>query len=161
MNESQPLLAAVKPHTFTEQGHTRVDNYFWLRERENTEVLAYLAAENAHCETVLKNASISEQELFAEMKARVKENDESVPYKDGNYFYYNKFEQGKEYALNFRRFETMEGTEELLMDENERAKGQPYYDLGALEVSEDEKLLAYSEDLVGRRLYTIRFRNLQ
>ncbi len=161
MNESKSLLAAVKPHTFIEHSHTRTDNYFWLRERKNPEVLAYLAAENAHCKTVLKNTSVTEQDLFAEMKARVKENDESVPYKDGNYYYYNKYQQGKEYALNFRRFETMEGAEELLIDENERAKGQPYYDLGALDVSEDEKLLAYSEDLVGRRLYTIRFRNLE
>lgn len=161
MNASKYPLAAVKPHTFIEHNTERTDNYFWLRERENPEVVSYLTAENNYCESVLKHASITEQDLFAEMKARVKENDESVPYKDGNYFYYNKYEQGKEYALNFRRFETMDGAEELLMDENERAKGQSYYDLGALEISEDEKLLAYSEDLVGRRLYTIRFRNLE
>ncbi|MES2779337.1 MAG: oligopeptidase B, partial [Bacteroidota bacterium] len=160
MKDSKPPVAAIKPHTFTEHGTTRTDNYFWLRERENQEVIAYLNAENAYCDEILKDTKTDEEDLFKELKARVKENDESVPYKDGGYYYYNKYEQGKDYAINFRKKGNLEGKEELLMDENERAKGHPYYDLGSLEISNDNNMLAYSEDTVSRRLYLLRFRDL-
>jgi oligopeptidase B len=83
MKNTKPPLAATKPHTFTEHGNTRTDNYFWLKERENPEVIAYLNAENAYCDEVLKDTKSDEDALFNELKARVKENDESVPYKDG------------------------------------------------------------------------------
>jgi oligopeptidase B len=160
MKELTPPVAAVKPHTFTEHGGTRTDNYFWLKERENPEVIAYLNAENAYAEGTLEHVKAFEESLFQEMKARVKENDESVPYKDGGYYYYNKYQQGKDYAINYRKKGNLDAPEELLMDENERAKGHPYYDLGALEISPDNELLAYSEDTVSRRLYQLRFRNL-
>lgn len=161
MKDIKPPKAAIKPHTFNEHGHTRTDNYFWLKERENPEVIAYLNAENEYCAEVLKDSKTAEDALFDELKARVKENDESVPYKDGAYFYYNKYEQGKDYALNFRKLGSLSAPEELLMDENERAKGHPYYDLGSLEISNDNNLLAYSEDIVSRRLYQMRFRDLK
>lgn len=160
MKDIKPPVAAIKPHTFKEHGNTRIDNYFWLKERENPEVIAYLNAENAYCDAMLKDTKADEEALFNELKARIKENDESVPYLDGGYYYYNKYEQGKDYAINFRKKGSLEGKEELLMDENERAKGHSYYDLGSLEISNDNKLLAYSEDTVSRRLYVIRFRDL-
>jgi oligopeptidase B len=160
MKNPKPPAATIKPHTFSEHGTTRIDNYFWLKERENPEVIAYLNAENAYCDEVLKETKSDEEALFNELKARVKENDESVPYKDGGYYYYNKYEEGKDYALNYRKKGSLEATAELLMDENERAKGHPYYDLGTLEISNDNNLLAYSEDTVSRRLYQLRFRNL-
>lgn len=160
MKNPKPPAATIKPHTFSEHGTTRIDNYFWLKERENPEVIAYLNAENAYCDEVLKETKSDEEALFNELKARVKENDESVPYKDGGYYYYNKYEEGKDYALNYRKKGSLEATAELLMDENERAKGHPYYDLGTLEISNDNNLLAYSEDTVSRRLYQLRFRDL-
>jgi oligopeptidase B len=161
MNKPIPPKAAIKPHTFTEHGQTRTDNYFWLKEREKPEVIAYLNAENTYCDEILASVKPREEILFNELKARVKENDESVPYKDGGYFYYNKYREGKDYAINYRRKGSMDSEEELLMDENERAIGHSYYDLGSLEISPNDKLLAYSEDTVSRRLYTIRFRNLE
>jgi oligopeptidase B len=160
MKDIKPPVAAIKPHTFKEHGNTRIDNYFWLKERENPEVIAYLNAENAYCDEMLKDTKADEETLFNELKARIKENDESVPYLDGGYYYYNKYVQGKDYAINFRKKGSLEGKEELLMDENERAKGHTYYDLGSLEISNDNNLLAYSEDTVSRRLYVIRFRDL-
>lgn len=160
MKDIKPPVAAIKPHTLKEHGNTRIDNYFWLKERENPEVIAYLNAENAYCDEILKDTKADEEALFNELKARIKENDESVPYLDGGYYYYNKYEQGKDYAINFRKKGNLEGKEELLMDENERAKGHPYYDLGSLEISNNNNLLAYSEDTVSRRLYVIRFRDL-
>lgn len=161
MTKPTAPVAAIKPHTFNEHGKTRIDNYFWLKERENPEVIAYLNAENKYCDDVLAPVKKREEALFNELKTRVKENDESVPYKDGGYFYYNKYQQGKDYAINYRKKGTMQASEELLMDENERAKGHSYYNLGALEISPNDQLLAYSEDTVSRRLYTIRFRNLE
>lgn len=160
MKNTKPPLAATKPHSFTEHGNTRTDNYFWLKERENPEVIAYLNAENAYCDEVLKDTKSDEDALFKELKARVKENDESVPYIDGGYYYYNKYEQGKDYAINFRKKGSLGAAEELLMDENERAKGHSYYDLGSLEISNDNRMLAYSEDTVSRRLYLLRFKDL-
>jgi oligopeptidase B len=161
MKEMKPPVAAVKPHTFSEHGGTRTDNYFWLKERENPEVIAYLNDENAYAEGVLEHTKADEEALFQELKARVKENDESVPYKDGGYFYYNKYQQGKDYAINYRKEGNLEAKEELLMDENERAQGHTYYDLGSLEISSDNQMLAYTEDTVSRRLYLMRFRDLK
>ncbi len=161
MKEIKPPVATIKPHTFTEHGHTRTDNYFWLKERENPEVIHYLNAENAYCEEVLKGSKSREEALFEELKSRIKKDDASVPYKDGAYYYYNKYEEGKDYAINFRKLGSLDGKEELLMDENERAKGQSYYDLGSLEISNDNHMLAYSEDTVSRRLYQLRFRDLR
>lgn len=161
MKEIQPPVAPIKQHTFTEHGQTRIDNYFWLKERENPEVIAYLNAENKYCDDVLAPVKQREEALFNELKARVKENDESVPYKDGGYYYYNKYQQGKDYAINYRKKGTMQAPEQVLMDENERAIGHAYYDLGSLEISPNDQLLAYSEDTVSRRLYTVRFRNLE
>jgi oligopeptidase B len=160
MKDIKPPVAAIKPHTFSEHGTIRTDNYFWLKERENPEVIEYLKAENAYCEEVLRDSKPKEEALFEELKARIKKDDASVPYKDGAYYYYNKYEAGKDYAINYRKQGSLDGKEELLMDENERAKGQAYYDLGSLEISNDNRMLAYSEDLVSRRLYQLRFRDL-
>jgi len=161
MNKLIPPVAAIKPHTFTEHDTKRIDNYFWLKEKENPEVIAYLNAENAYCAEALKETKEQEELLFKELKSRVKENDESVPYKDGGYYYYNKYEQGKDYAINYRKKGSPDAIEELLMDENARAKGHSYYDLGSLEISNDDNILAYSEDTISRRFYKIRFRNLK
>jgi oligopeptidase B len=160
MKEPKPPIAAVKPHLFNEQGHIRTDNYFWLKERENPEVLAYLDAENVYCAEVLENSKYNEDALYEEIKARIKKDDESVPYFDGGYFYYNKYETGKDYAINFRKKGSLDAKEELLMDENERAHHHIYYDLGSLEISNDNRMLAFSEDTVSRRMYEMRFRDL-
>lgn len=152
-------VAAEKPHQITIHGHTRVDNYFWLNQREDPEVLAYLEAENAYLEKVMAPLADLKEGLFQEMKGRIKEEDESVPYEDGNYLYYSKYVEGGEYPV-FCRKKIGTDREEILLDGNEMGKGQSYFEIGGMEVSDDETLLAFSTDTIGRRNYTLHIKNL-
>lgn len=161
MQETQPPVAERKPHTLEKHGDVRVDDYYWLREREEEAVLQYLRDENAYFEAGTAHTREFEQQLFAEMKARVKEDDESVPYKFNGYWYLTRFEQGKEYPVYTRRKEHLEAPEAVLFDVNQMAEGHDYYDLKGISVSPDNRLAAFGTDTVSRRQYTIRIKNLE
>ncbi|MGV3559956.1 S9 family peptidase [Larkinella arboricola] len=156
-----PPRAAVKPTELTTHGHTRIDNYYWLNDRENPEVITYLKAENEYLETVLAPVKEFREKLFDEMKGRIKQQDESVPYKEGNYYYYTRFLEGGEYPVHCRKPGSLEVQEEIMLDVNEMAKPYSYYDIAGLEVSDNEELVAYGEDTVSRRMYTLRIKNLK
>ena len=160
-SQMKPPIAEVKPHEMTIHGHTRTDNYFWLKEREDEKVIKYLKDENAYTSEMLADTKQFQEDLYKEMRGRIKEDDESVPYKDNSYFYYTRYEEGKEYRLRCRKKETLEADEEVFIDENEMAEGHDYFALGGVEVSDDNKVAAFGIDTVSRRLYTIQFKNLE
>ncbi len=159
-NTPAPPLAKIIPHELTAHGHTRVDNYYWLNDRENTEVIAYLQAENDYTKSFLKHTETLQQQLFDEMLGRIQQTDISVPYKLNGYYYYTRFEEGQEYPVYCRKKENMEAPEEILLNVNEMAKGFAYYQIGGLKISADNNMMAYSVDTVSRRQYTIHFKDL-
>jgi oligopeptidase B len=161
--DSTPPVAATRPHEVTSEYGARTDPYYWLRddERTNPEVLAYLTAENAYREQCMAAAKPFENALYEEIVARLKQDDASVPYRQHGYWYQTRFEPGKEHPIFARRKDTLESPEEILLDANALAVGHDYYRIGALEVSPDSAWLAYCEDTVGRRQYTLRVRNLR
>ncbi|MCO5723642.1 S9 family peptidase [Robiginitalea marina] len=161
MQEAQPPVALRKPQTLEKHGDVRVDDYYWLRDREDEEVLQYLRDENAYFEAGTSHTREFEKQLFEEMKARIREDDESVPYKFNGYWYITRFEQGKEYPVYTRRKEHMEAPEALLFDANQMAEGHEYFDLKGISVSPDNRLAAFGTDTVSRRQYTIRIKNLE
>ncbi len=145
----------------TIHGHTRVDPYYWLREREDPEVIAYLEAENAYTEALMKDTKEFEDQLYKEIVGRIKQDDQSVPYLDNGYYYYTRFEEGGEYPLICRKKGSLEADEEILLNVPEMAKGHAYYQIGGYAVSPDNKLLAYGVDTVSRRKYTLYVKNLE
>ncbi|MFN4145125.1 MAG: S9 family peptidase [Runella sp.] len=153
-------VAEPKPHYLSLHDDLRLDPYYWLRDRRNPEVIAYLKAENAYTETMLRPVKRLREALFKEMKARIKENDESVPYKDGNYWYYSRYEKGGEYPIYCRKYQTLQAEEEILLNNNELARGHNYYSTTFPEISDNEQIAAFGEDIVSRRLYTLRFKDL-
>ncbi len=160
-NSMKPPIAAIKPHEMTIHGHTRTDNYFWLKERENPEVIKYLEDENAYTADVMADTKQFQEDLYKEMRARIKEDDESVPYKDNGYFYYTRYEEGKEYQLHCRKKGSLDAPEEVFIDENVLAEGHDYFSLGGIEISDDNKIVAFGIDTVSRRIYTTYFKNLE
>ena len=142
-------------------GDQRNDPYFWLKERENPEVISYLEQENAYAEAVLKDTEDFQQLLFDEMKARYKEDDESLPYFFNEYWYIVRYEQGKEHPLFTRKHYTLENEEELLLDVNVLAAAHKFYEVGSVAVSPNNKLISYSSDNIGRRIYELNFKNLE
>ncbi len=156
-----PPVAEKKPKELTIHGHTRVDDYFWLRERENPEVIAYLEAENAYTEAMLEHTKPLQEKLYQEIVGRIKQTDESVPYFWNGYHYYTRFEEGKEYPIYCRKKGSMEAAEEIMLDVNKMAEGYDYYQVVGLEVSPDNTWLAFGVDTVSRRKYTIYFKNLK
>jgi oligopeptidase B len=158
--ELKPPVAEKIAKELTIHGHTRIDNYYWLNERDNPKVVEYLKAENAYKEAVMKHTEALQEKLYNEMVARIKQTDMSVPYKDQGYYFYTRFEEGKEYPVYCRKKESMDAAEEVLLNVNEMAKGYNYYSVSGLSVSPDNSLLAYGVDTVSRRKYTIYFKNL-
>ena len=142
-------------------GDRRVDDYFWMNERENPEVISYLEEENAYCDFVMKDTEEFQQVLFDEMKARYKEDDESLPYFFNGYWYIVRYEKGKEYPIFSRKFQTLENQEEILIDVNVLAEGEKFFEIGSVAVSPDNKMMCFSSDNVGRRIYSISFKNLE
>ena len=142
-------------------GDTRVDNYFWLNERENPEVVKYLEAENDYNEKMTAHTKQFQVDLFEEMKSRIKEDDASVPYKLNGYWYYVRFEVGKGYPIYARKKETLEAEEQILFDCNQMAEGHAYFKLSGLSVSPNNKLVSFGVDTVSRRKYTIQIKNLE
>ncbi len=150
-----------KVKELTTHGHTRIDNYYWLNDRENPDVIDYLNRENAYTDTMMQHTEAFQEKLFNEIVGRIKQTDESIPYKENGYFYYNRYEEGNEHAIYCRKKETMEADEEILLNANELAEGKSYFQLGGMSISPNNKLLAYSVDTVSRRKYTIYFKNLE
>lgn len=156
----QPPIAKRIPKELKAHNDIRVDDYFWLNERENTDVLDYLNAENDYFEHMTAHTKDFEKDLFEEMKARIKEDDESVPYKYNGYWYIVKFETGKDYPIYIRRKESLSAADELIFDCNEMAKGHDYFKLSGMSISSDNTLISFGIDTVGRRNYTIQVKNL-
>ncbi len=156
-----PPVAKKVPHISDVNGHKMVDNYFWLRDKPNPEVRAYLEAENAYTDAVMKPTEAFQKKLYDEMLGRIKETDVEVPYKEGDYFYYVRTEAGKQYQIRCRRKGSMDAPEEVLLDVNELAKGQAFMTIAAYAVSPDGNLLAYSYDNTGFRQFTLAVKDLR
>ncbi len=160
-NVGAPPVAKIVPHELENLGDVRTDNYYWLKDRENSEVIDYLKAENEYTAAVMAHAKPLEDELFKEMKARIKEDDESVPYRDNGYFYYTRYEEGSEYAIHCRKKGSLDAAEEVMLDGNKLAEGHEYFAIRGVEVSTGNNVVAYAVDTTGRRIYTVHFRNLK
>ena len=145
----------------TAHGEVRIDPYYWLNERENPEVIQYLEQENEYCDFVMKDTELLQRELFEEMKSRYKEEDESLPYFFNEYWYITRYEKGAEYPIFTRKYQSQENEEELLLDVNILADGHDFYDVGGISISLNNEIMAYSEDITGRRIYTIHIQNLK
>ena len=156
-----PPVAKKAPKTTEVNGRTIVDNYYWLRDKKNPEVKAYLEAENAYTDAVMKPTEGLQKKLYDEMLSRIKETDIEVPYKEGDYFYYSRTEAGKQYQIHCRKKGGMDAPEEVVLDVNEMAKGQKFMSLGAYNVSDDGNLLAYTTDNTGFRQYSLAVKDLR
>ena len=154
-----PPTAARHPRESELHGETRIDDYFWLREKTDPAVAAYLEAENAYADAVMKPTEPFQEALYKEMLGRIQETDLSVPYREGGYLYYARTEEGKQYPILCRRRDP-EGAEEVTLDENALAEGLPFFSLGAYAVSDDGRYLAYSTDVTGFREYTLFVKDL-
>ena len=139
----------------------RIDEYYWLKERDNPKVIDYLNAENSYRDKYMKDYQSLEKKLFEEIKSRIKEDDSSVPYFENGYFYYTRYEAGKQYPIYCRKKENLDANEEILIDANKMSKGHDYFRIGGIDVSPNNKIAAYGVDTVSRRLYTIYFKNLE
>jgi len=149
------------PYELTKHGHTRIDNYYWLRERENPEVIKYLEEENAYLDTMMAGTKEFQEKLFDEIVGRIKQTDMSVPYFLEGFYYYTRFEEGKEYPVYCRKQGSLEANEEIMLNVNEMAEGYAYYHVGGISVSPDNKMIVYGVDTVGRRNYTLYFKMLE
>lgn len=156
-----PPVARRVPFEITVHGDTRADEYFWLRERSNPEVIAYLEAENRYTDAVAAPAAGLVDNLYTEMLGRIKEDDSSVPIRRGDYFYYTRTEQGKAYGISCRKHGGLDDPEHILLDGNLLADGQHYFRIGAFSVSPNHQLLAYSTDVTGDEAYTIYIKDLE
>lgn len=153
-------MPEIRPKLLVKHNHSRTDNYYWLNERDNLEVMKYLETENAHTDAMTAHIKDLENELFEEIKGRIKQDDSSVPYRLDDYFYHTRFEEGQEYPIYARRKESLEAHEEIMLDVNALAKGHGFFAVGAVSVSSGQDILAFAQDTVGRRIYEIRFKNL-
>lgn len=159
-NIKEPI-AKILPKELKMHNDVRVDNYYWLNERENEDVTIYLEEENCYYEEMTAHTKDFQKDLFEEMKSRIKEDDSSVPYFYNGYWYLTRFEKGKDYPIYTRKKETLEANEEILFDCNEMAKDHAYFKLGGLNISDDNKFAAFGIDTVSRREYTIQIKNLE
>ena len=153
-------IAPKKPKEITQHGQTRIDDYFWLRYKEDPEVLKYLHAEQDYLEEVTQHTKPLQETLFLEMKGRIKEDDASAPEKDGEYFYYTRYEPGKQYPLYCRKKGSPNSPEELLLDQNTLTGDNNFCRIGAFAVSPDATKLAYSVDADGSEVCTLYIKDL-
>jgi oligopeptidase B len=149
------------PEKLEIHGDVRIDNYFWLNERDNPDVIDYLEAENAYIERVMAPYGGLQNSLFEEMKSRIKQDDQSVPYRDGDYFYYYRYEEGREYPIYCRKKGSLGADEEILLDVNIGAEGHEFYSVRGFAVSPDHGTATYGVDTRGRRFYTLHFLDLE
>jgi oligopeptidase B len=167
-----PPVAEKIPHVLSLHGDTRIDHYYWMRlsdeqkvsknhDEQTAMVMAYLNAENEYAKSVMSHTERLQDELYHEMLGRIKQDDDSAPYFKNGYWYYTRYEEGKEYPIYCRKKEVLDAPEEILLNVNELAKGHSYFNVVGLNVSPDNKILAYGVDTVSRRVYNIRFKNLE
>jgi oligopeptidase B len=161
LRAASPPVAKRIPKTTVIHGDTRVDNYYWLREKTDPQVIGYLEAENAYTNAVMKKTEGFQENLYKEMLGHIKQTDLSVPYRLGDWWYYSRTEKGKQYSIHCRKRGSLDGREEVMLDLNEMAKGQKFLHLGASVVSDDGNLLAYSIDVTGFREYTLFVKDLR
>ena len=152
--------AKVVPERLEAHGQVRVDDYYWLRDRDDPQVMAYLEAENAYTEAVMAHTEELQETLYQEIKGRIQQTDSTAPYPVQDYVYYTRFEEGKEYPIHCRRERTPDAQEQVMLDVNQMAEGHEFYSVGRYAVSSGQDLLAYPVDAVGRRIYTIHFKDL-
>lgn len=155
-----PPKAAIKTKELEKHGDVRVDNYYWLNERGNQEVIAYLEQENEYYQKMTEHTKAFRDDLYEEMKGRVKEDDASVPYFYNGYYYITRYEKGKDYPIYSRKKGSLDAKEEIMFDCNEMAKGYSYFKLNGINISEDNQWAAFGVDTVSRRQYTIQVKNL-
>ena len=162
MPKSIPVpVAAKKPVEHSKHNDIRIDDYFWLNDRENPEVIDYLNQENEYYKKMTAHTAKFQEDLFQEMKARIKEDDESVPYFYNGYFYITRFETGKGYPIYSRRKDSMSAPEEIMFDCNQMAEGETFFNLSGISISQDNKMATFATDKQGRRIYTIGIKNLE
>ena len=154
-------MTEKKPKTTNIHGDTLVDDYFWLREKNNPAVMEHLQAEEAYTDQVMKPTAALQEKIYKEMLSHIKQTDKTVPYRWGDYFYYSRTEEGKQYPIYCRKKGNLDAPEEILIDENELAKGQKFMSIGVYVPSDDGNLLAYSTDNTGYRQYTLQIKNLK
>jgi oligopeptidase B len=154
-------MAEKKPKTTKIHGSTLVDDYFWLREKTNPQVMEYLRSEDFYTETIMKPTAAQQDKLYKEMLSHIKQTDVNVPYRWGDYFYYSRTEEGKQYPIFCRKKGSLEAKEEVILDQNELAKGQKFMSVGLINPSDDGNLLAYSTDNTGYRQYKLQFKDLR
>ena len=157
----KPPVAEKIPHQMVMFGDTRIDPYYWLSLRDTQKVLDYLIAENSYTEAMMEPTIPLQESLFNEMKSRQKEEDVTVPVFLNGYYYYIRYEEGKEYPINCRKKGTLNAPEEIILDENEVAAGHKFCQVASLDISPNNKILAYGVDTIGRRKFTIHFKNLE
>ncbi|MCF8380196.1 MAG: S9 family peptidase [Bacteroidales bacterium] len=162
-NENNMVAPVAKkvPHELTIHDHTRIDNYYWLNNREDSAVINYLNEENSYRESVMEKTAQFQADLFEEIVGRIEQTDMSVPYFVNGYYYYSRYEEGKEYPIYCRKKESLDSAEIILLDVNIMAEGHPYYQVGGLSVSPDNKLMTFGVDTVSRRIYTLYVKNLE
>ena len=164
--------ATKKPHEITVHGDTRVDSYYWMRltdkqksakefDSQTSEVVDYIAAENEYTQSSLNHTKKFQDKLFEEIVGRIKKDDVSVPYLDNGYYYYTRYEKGKEYAIRCRKKGSLESPEEIILDENKLAEGYDYFAVSGMNVSPDNEWLAFGVDTLSRRFYEVHFKNLK
>jgi oligopeptidase B len=153
--------AKIVPKTLEKHKDVRNDNYFWLNERENPEVIDYLNQENAYYEAMTAHTKDFQTALFEEMKGRIKEDDQSVPYLYNGYYYITRYEKGQDYPIYSRKKGSLSADEEILFNCNDLAKGHSFFQLGGLSISPDNKFASFGVDTFGRRIYTIQIKNLE
>src|SRR3954452_22256594 len=153
-------VAPIIPRLEITHGETRIDNYHWLRNRHDPEVLAYLEAENLHTTEAMRHTEALQEQLFQEMRGRIKEADLSVPERLGQYLYYSRTEAGGQYPIFCRKHLSEHPAEQVLLDQNPLAEGLNYFRIGMMQVSPDHRLLAYSVDTCGAQEFTIFIKNL-
>src|SRR5690554_1230385 len=159
--ENSSLRAKVKETKLEKHGDIRIDKYYWLNNPEDPEVIDYLNAENEYYEKMTAHTNDLKKSLFEEMKARIKEDDQSVPYKLNGYYYITRYEKGQDYPIYSRKKESLDAPEEILFNVNEMAKGHAFYNLAGLSVSENNKFVSFGVDTLSRRKYDIFIKNLE
>jgi oligopeptidase B len=157
-----PPVAAVRSHVVESPNGSRTDEYYWLRDdnRADKDVLGYIAAENAYKEAMSAHTQALEDKVYEEIVGRIKQDDSTVPYRLRGYWYYTRFETGKEYPIYARKAGTLDAPEQLMLDANPMAEGHGFFHIGATAIAPDNNLLAYGEDTIGRRQYALRFKDL-
>src|SRR5882724_4280870 len=148
------------PTRLEKHGHVRVDDYYWLREQDNPEAIAYLKGENEYAEKAMAHTKRLEDKLFQEIKARFKQTDTSVPYRRDDHFYYTRYEEGREYPIYARKRRSLDQPEEIMLDANVLAEGHEFFSIGGWAVSSTQDFLAYAVDTQGRRIFTAYLKNL-